>query len=44
VDGALFFHDEYRVRNPRRVGDKIDEPSFVEFIDFFFDYFYLRMM
>jgi len=41
---ALFFHDRYRVRNPRHVRNRIDEPNFVEFIYFLFDFFCLRRM
>lgn len=26
-DGALSFHDRYKVRNPRYISDKIDEPN-----------------
>lgn len=37
IDGSMFFHEGYRVRNPRCVSDKIDESNFVDFIDFLFD-------
>jgi len=44
ADGALFFHDGYRVRNLRRVSDRIGESNFLEFIDFLFDFLCLGSM
>ena len=37
ADSALFFVDGYRVRNPRRISDGVNESSCVQFVDFGFD-------
>ena len=39
--GALFFHDENRVRNPRCIGNGVDKPGFVKLVEFSFYWFCL---
>jgi hypothetical protein len=37
MNRALFFVDGYRVRNPRRISDGVNESSRAQFVDFSFD-------
>jgi len=44
TNGALFFHDGYRVRNPRGVSDRKNETNFVKLVDFLLDRLCFRRM
>ena len=37
VNRALFFVNRYRVRNPRRISDGVNESSHAQFVNFSFD-------
>lgn len=44
ANGALFFHDGYKVRNQRGVRNRENETNFVKLVNFLLNYLYFRRM